>query len=909
MANPPKSEIIQRNPIGDGLKNLVIDLILALQHLPAARLLPSPNGRGVLRDDLLRFLSPAVSSDFNISSVISLLNKVIDTASDADIWSAVCSLVTESTPPPRQRPYPDRTPISFNTGSFANTSEYRKQFNGALKDELDSSLYIDIPGFFDAFFGEVTNLESVTEAVFRKCQEGENPLYKEGKGGGWRDWPKDAVEDEVLEWFKKLIDMLLEFARENHAVPNIQRRPLGQPSQHLLGSTLKRKLDIGFSNGTKTNESLPYDWLQILVPGELKSNLSTDRRTDTWLDLTLVDMFLVLPSGSIMRLWEFDRLGGIASSAFDINKEGLQFVSVVLGYLLMNEEQLGFDPTITESDGKRYMEITRNGKRERLVLVELMKRHSSVAGRATTCWKAYRDRDESMTTLVIKDSWQYPEREEEEGELLRDATEKKVANVARYYHHKTVCIGGKEDDINDNIRKGLHVMKATNAFRRTPASSKAEGTAQSRSASGAPVGGASRSRSTARKRSSSSLNAPLPPNKRSCSTSPHKDGERSVLPNRIHRRVILRDYGKNIYMASSRVAMLAALEGNIEGHESLRNLTSIIQSDVSKGNLMMNEDGGNSSWSSFLIDLDLAIKEDRVKSSGAPKKTGTRAFMAIGALYGENHSFMHDLESFFWVLFWICIHYNGPNKKSRVIPKFEKWNYEDMDELAKLKQGTVADESYFIKEIREHFTPYYQSLVPWINRLRRVVFPNDKPWKREDKELYSQMKAVLEKARNITSQGFFWRAEPTRLGRRRWRKSAAAEPETNETWWAPPPCGGRSAVAKSESNDTRWPPPLYERLTIAGSETNETWWTLLNDYLKGEKYHVLRQHRDTEIQKNYVFISEENASGIKKWHDGFPWGEVESSEDFETHVNDGGLHRNMWTFKVDGLKHQVISYY
>lgn len=59
---------------------------------------------------------------------------------------------------------------------------------------------------------------------------------------------------------------------------------------------------------------------------------------------------------------------------------------------------------------------------------------------------------------------------------------------------------------------------------------------------------------------------------------------------------------------------------------------------------MMEDDG-------FLIDLDLAVKTDRENASGAPSKTGTKVFMAIGALYGEDHNFMHDLESFFWVLF------------------------------------------------------------------------------------------------------------------------------------------------------------------------------------------------------------------------------------------------------------------
>ncbi|KAI9854205.1 MAG: hypothetical protein M1813_001337 [Trichoglossum hirsutum] len=630
---PELSDAVGHMHIGDeGLKELVLDLILALQGLPAARLLRSPNGRDTLRTHLLRFTPLVDSGDFDIRSAIPLLNKVLSGAPDADIWGGVYSLVTESTPPPRPLPYLDRTPISFNTGSLANTSEYRKYFDDALKDELDSSLYIDISSLFDTFF------------------EGENPLYKGGEGGGWRGWPEDASEKDVLKWFKERVDTFLEFAKESATAPSVQRRSLGQPSQHLSGSTPKRKLDIGFANGTKTSESFRYDWSQILVPGELKSNPKADRQRDTWLDLARYARHVLTAQdtrrfvlgftlcGSIMRLWEFDRLGGIASSPFDINKEGLQFVSAVLGYLWVNEEQLGFDPTIFELDGKRYMEITRNSKTERLVLVELMKRHSSVAGRATTCWKAYRDGDKSNMTLVIKDSWQYTEREEE-GEFLRGATEKGWSTW------RDITI------MRRNVRKGLGITKASNAFRHISVIGKTEGMMPAQSTSGALVGARSgRSRSTARKRSSSSLNTPLPlpPNKRSCSTSPHEDRGCSELPNRIHRRVILRDYGKNIYKASSRVAMLAALEGNITvGHESLRDLTGIIQSDVSIGNPTMNEEEDNPSWQSFLIDLDLAIKERREKPSGARSKTGTRAFIAIGALLSEKHSFMHDLESFF----------------------------------------------------------------------------------------------------------------------------------------------------------------------------------------------------------------------------------------------------------------------
>ena len=40
--------------------------------------------------------------------------------------------------------------------------------------------------------------------------------------------------------------------------------------------------------------------------------------------------------------------------------------------------------------------------------------------------------------------------------------EKEVVNIARYYHHKTVYVGSKEDNICNNIHKGLNITKTTN---------------------------------------------------------------------------------------------------------------------------------------------------------------------------------------------------------------------------------------------------------------------------------------------------------------------------------------------------------------------------------------------------------------------------------------------------------------
>ena len=77
----------------------MLDLVLALQNLPASRLLHSHHGRGSLFGDLSRFNSVVDLDDFDIKSVGPLLEKIINNAPDAEIWYAVYDLVAESRPP------------------------------------------------------------------------------------------------------------------------------------------------------------------------------------------------------------------------------------------------------------------------------------------------------------------------------------------------------------------------------------------------------------------------------------------------------------------------------------------------------------------------------------------------------------------------------------------------------------------------------------------------------------------------------------------------------------------------------------------------------------------------------------------------------------------------------------------
>lgn len=805
MLDSDSQEIISRNPIGSGLdqyrdlvrakceaqglppgafqqldgealKEILIRLLLSLLSLPAAQSLRSRSGH--LFVALSSLVGRVHAGNFDRGWLVPLLEVALDADADSDlgVWETVIKYVQESTPPPQAGAVPSQqtppeqrtasvaqqTPLSVNSGSLVNTSELRRDMDHVLSQEL-SNIYVNVPNFCQTYIG-LDSLEHIATSVLERCTQGDDPLFNEG----WVGWPQNPEEDHVLAWFSNLNEKLVNLAR--NADPSLQLQQLPRlrtkPKEPIVGSTAKRMMDIGYVGFVDSDEAIDskHHWRHVMIVGELKKNPKTDNRSGSWLHVARYAREVLAAQdnrrfvlgftlcGSLMRLWSFDRLGGIASERFDVNQNPLEFISAVLGFLMMNNEQLGYDPTIVKSGTQRYIKVHRDGQTERLILDQLIFRQPCIVGRATTCWKAHRDGDDGETRqiFVIKDSWQYPERNEE-GLMLQEATVKGVANMAKYYHHEVVQVGGIDDDIRSNVRKGLDWMVATVSL---PVDSEASSPAVSVQVSNSNAlitsqretpAGPGTNAGNQRKRALSRIESRLHPRKRRSpmSTQTSRNDETG---NRIHRRLILQSYGKRIHEASSPGALLAGLEACINGHESLRREAGLLHRDISINNLMINEDEEDPSQRGFLIDLDLAIKEARTSASGAKKKTGTRAFMAIGALRGVQHSFMHDLESFFWVLYWICIHYDGPGQ-SIGPTEFEKWNYTNDRQLAWSKSGLIGDERQFLYDAERDFTEYYLPLLPWVNRLRRVVFPNGKPWTEPCEGLYAKMKGILREAR------------------------------------------------------------------------------------------------------------------------------------------------------------------
>lgn len=60
----------------------------------------------------------------------------------------------------------------------------------------------------------------------------------------------------------------------------------------------------------------------------------------------------------MMPLWQFDRSDSAESYSFDTIKDGFTLTIVMLGYYLMQDEQLDLGLTIQQSSGKHCLEIT-----------------------------------------------------------------------------------------------------------------------------------------------------------------------------------------------------------------------------------------------------------------------------------------------------------------------------------------------------------------------------------------------------------------------------------------------------------------------------------------------------------------------------------------------------------------------
>jgi hypothetical protein len=286
------------------------------------------------------------------------MRDVLGDVSDALFWEHVYQAVTKSTPSPRRTATALlHTPSQAITGHLANSSEHRRYVDPVLKSELHP-LYVAVPGLYERLIEGVNGVTKAAAALFKECTKVSHPLYRDG----WTGWPQDAEQDKVLKWFSDLCEHFKTLANPPGRRRKVLQWPVALLNKPIQGSPAEHKLDIGYVDDPDAGEDAPCRWSQILVFGELKKNAKDNTFRHARLDLGRYAREVLVAQVTrrcvicftfcrlFMRIWLFGRLDGIAFEEWDINEQGLRFVSTILAFLWMDMGELGFDPTF-ETDG------------------------------------------------------------------------------------------------------------------------------------------------------------------------------------------------------------------------------------------------------------------------------------------------------------------------------------------------------------------------------------------------------------------------------------------------------------------------------------------------------------------------------------------------------------------------------
>jgi serine/threonine protein kinase len=193
--------------------------------------------------------------------------------------------------------------------------------------------------------------------------------------------------------------------------------------------------------------------------------------------------------------------------------------------------------------------------------------------------------------------------------------------------------------------------------------------------------------------------------------------------------------GRSLRAYRSVRELLEALRDAIAGHRSLLEDGKILHRDISENNIIITEHAGDEGPRGQLIGLDLAKELDSVPS-GASHRTGTMQFMQSRCFKGGGHTYRHNLESFFYVLLWMCIRYghedveaegttasNGSKSNRRKVRPtmtsiLRDWYTGDYKQIANTKRGHMVG----FEDVTAEFAPEFCGLKDLAEDLRNVLF-------------------------------------------------------------------------------------------------------------------------------------------------------------------------------------------
>ncbi|KAJ8127438.1 hypothetical protein O1611_g6198 [Lasiodiplodia mahajangana] len=722
LANPLSKELEQvRKQLHEHVEARsqdIVNLLNALTISTAASLLITPSGREF---SLLCLTLRLQFRDrkLDIEKFKRLVDVTVANSPDTDVWAAVLDLfqlIEPPTTPPRSLPPTFvGTPVTVSSSRVEN-SETLDNVERDLFFEVRNCTFRDVEGFWEKFFNPESWQQDQRHIFDRMiAQRGENA------------WGFPPIPDEPSVW-----DWLCRLETEFLAGSANKLQNTKTPYQF---KDRRGQIDVFFQAAAAEKPNELFKYKHVLVVGELKRTHDPGRFKADFLQLTRLvrNVFADQPtrrfvhafslSASTMELWIFDRSGPYSSGAFDLCREPEKFARALVGYATMDDNALGRDIFRQKQEGNYQVMLydansssSSNNKERAVKLTREMVKQQAIVCRGTTCY-------ETENNEVAKFSWASTKRELEVNHL-KLAKVKGVQGVAKVVAYRQITTIAE-------LRKGLrflkpHPFQSNNTIFRNAAAS----TGKSTSTSGYKRKSSSKtlnSSSGLKKQRFNSRKSSLAHDLRK--PSPDTTVE-DLWEDRIFSCLVISPAGRIISQFETIKEMLESIRDAIRAHQSLYTLGGILHRDISSNNIIITNPETTDGFKGMLIDLDLAKVMNGAPKSGARQQTGTMQFIAIEVLHRADHTYRHDLESFFYVLLWMCarVAWTKPNwRGEKTEPENSlllRWVMGDFGAIADAKLFHMLPDGF--SRVLDEFPEAFNVVKPLCWELRRILFPQGK---------------------------------------------------------------------------------------------------------------------------------------------------------------------------------------
>ncbi|KAI4196202.1 MAG: hypothetical protein LQ350_006695 [Teloschistes chrysophthalmus] len=489
-----------------------------------------------------------------------------------------------------------------------------------------------------------------------------------------------------------------------------------------------------------------HDWKDVKVIGELNESNKDKKATLLQIGRYVRDVFSCQPTrryvhaftlcGNEMRSWVFDRFGLYSSTAFDIHKDPERFIRTIAAYVMMSDEELGLDTFIQRDDGDQFITVVEDttGKERRLQLDPIPVAHQrAIVCHGTSCFRARTPSSEDLRN-VVKFSW-VSDKRRPEADLLRLARERGVEGVAKLFgHYRITSIADMREGLtfgrpytfrNSTLSPASSFSQSQSLLSQSFAQRFGPGIAGEppKKRKSVDAGGSPSKRSRFNNQSPDKAKRKAELNSQTTSLYTH---DNSSFDNRIFGCLVISPGGRAIRDFRSIPELLEALRDAIKAHRSLYTKGKILHRDISENNMIITDPKEADGFTGMLIDQDLA-KEIGSGRSGARHQTGTMEFMAIQVLQRVAHTYRHDLESFLYVLLWMCARRAWEMEfECKLVdrPKrniLTKWYTGGFDDIAEAKRGYMHVDGF--EDVLHEFPPAFDHIKPLCKKIRGVLFP------------------------------------------------------------------------------------------------------------------------------------------------------------------------------------------